>query len=359
MVSNLNPNRRTVLKQSALLGAGLIGGSGVAAASSQSPQPVSGIIKHNRNNPITTNQIKALHDRLRKRFQKQYGRPLAIRVQPTSADNQILVAYAAIVGSDGVVHRYRGSVTESSSINNKSTTLSGGSRTTVDSETANRHNSANQFVNNGGQFRSSSQVTGPSAVTPQSTGSGAVTVSGAFNKFASALNEFGDCNGGRVIQHTRLYKNGQNDYYWALGTTTQIIPGVNTTCNTSGTNESGTAQHEWSRSGASNPVISSRDPTGYSSNHRSFSESITVSVGTDTSFSASLGSTYSQPDVYFQSSGSSVDTNLHWSYPDNEARTTTWETTYLSICNMRENLGNKWEIVGDSYNGKFYNGRLW
>lgn len=325
------PDRRTVLKKSALLGAGILGSSGVTTA--RRPSNVGGVIQREPSNPITEADIRKLHAEVRSEFARKFGGSVKLPIHPVDSGNQTMVAYGITVDETGQSERYQGLVSESSTRAGAATTASG------TDDTRQRHAAAEEFVANGG--RSSNRI-----------GTQAVSNEEGFSEWGKVTNEFGDCDGGKVVMTSTAYLSDDNSDVWALGSTTQIIPGTNTTCETDGLNDSGRAEHRWDNSSAVDPVIISRAPTGTKDGTKTGSASISVSIGTDTSGSGTVGGSYTQPDVYFSSKGSTVSTELNWSYNDSSADIT-WQTDYLSMCDMRENLEYRDLIVEDYYDAKF------
>ncbi|ACV47916.1 hypothetical protein Hmuk_1802 [Halomicrobium mukohataei DSM 12286] len=285
-------------------------------------------------------------------YNEKFGSKTSLTLQPTESENQTLVSYAITVDQSGVAKRYRGTVssTRSRSRSSTTTTTIESQSKTVDSESAQRHSSAQNFVQNGGHIQS------PSRITTGSSNGGIsaedVTDQGDFSEWGSSTTEFGDCEGGKVVMTSSVYTHSTNDTLWGLGTTTQVIPGRNTTCDSAGTTDYSMASHQWGKSHASDPTIVNRAPTGTEDGTWSVSGGISVSVGTDTSGSGSLSASYSQPDLYFSSSGSTEATELNWSY-NSSSHDITWQKDYLSLCDLGDDTDYRQRITADHYEAGF------
>lgn len=322
--------RRTVLKQAGLLGAGVVGSTQLARAQSN-PEPVGAVLKKEPHHPISESEIADLHAEVEQTFRARYGRDLTVGMHPVSAESQALVAYAISVDGTGTPERYHGLVTK----------LDSRERATASqqaTEAHHRHQKADAFINTGA-YRIASDDT---------------IDSDNFSDWGTVTNEFGDSDGGKVTMTSKCYKNKDNEDVWGLGTNTQVIPGVNTEDSTDGLSVSGRAEHRWNKSPA-DPLIIDRTPTGTKDGEISGSIDLSVSIGTDTSGSGGLTGTYTQPDLYFSSKGSTVSTELNWSY-NQSSFDITWDTEYLSICELGGGLDYRDLIVEDYYNGEFTNG---
>ncbi|WP_147302053.1 hypothetical protein [Haloferax sp. Atlit-4N] len=322
--------RRTVLKQVGLLGAGVVGSAQLARAQSSS-EPVGAVLKKEPHDPISESEIAELHAEIEQRFGTRYGRELTVGMHPVSAETQALVAYAILVDETGTPERYHGLVTK---LDSRERAVASQQAT----EAHQRHQKADAFINTG-TYRIASDDT---------------IDSDNFSDWGSVTNEFGDSDGGKVIMTSECYNNTDNDNVWGLGTNTQVIPGVNTEAGTAGLNESGRAEHRWDKSPA-DPRIIDRAPTGTKDGQISTGIDLSVSIGTDTSGSGTLRGTYTQPDLHFSSKGSTVSTELNWSY-NQSSFDITWDTEYLSICKLGGGLDYRDLIVEDYYNGEFTNG---
>lgn len=148
----------------------------------------------------------------------------------------------ADIDETGQSERYQGLVGESRAQAGAATTASKAG------DTRQRH-AAEEFVTNGG--RSSNQI-----------GTQAISNEEGFGEWGKVTNEFGDCDGGKVVITSTAYVSDDNSDVWALGSTTQIIPGTNTTCETSGLNDSSRAEYRWDNSSAADPVIIGRARIG-------------------------------------------------------------------------------------------------
>jgi hypothetical protein len=115
------------------------------------------------------------------------------------------------------------------------------------------------------------------------------------------------------------------------------------------------ASHQWNESVASDPTIINRAPTGTKDGTWTITGGISVSIGTDTSGSGSLSASYSQPDLYFSSTGSSEVTELNWSY-NSSSDDITWQKDYLSICDLGTSIDYRETITTDHYEADFDNG---
>lgn len=327
-----SPTRRSVLKQAATLSAAVVGSASVVSAR-ESQGAVGGVLKRDVANPIDSGDRHALVRQVNKQFRRQTGRTPNTQPHPVTATGQKMVAYAVRVTEDGTARQYQGFV-PSSDVQS--------SQAVQQSETVQRHRTAESFAQQ--------ETTTSSGVTAQGT-----DVSG-FNDFAYIQNEFGDCEGGKAVVVSELFNDDENTAVWGMRSTTQTIPGVRTECSNSyGLSEQGTAEHRYTASAATDPLIISRTPTGTEDGDTTISGSFSISVGTDTSGSGTIGGSYTMPDVYFSSTGSTERTQLNWSY-NSSSSDVTWQRQYASICDMREVLQYRDLIAEDYYQCKFSNG---
>lgn len=344
-----NPQtRRAVLRRSALTGAAVVGTSGITAAAQAGDARVAGLLRRSRENPISQKDIANLQARIKRRFRKQFGESLRLATNPVGTEEKELVAFAISVDRSGTASRYHGLVADRSVAND------------VAADTAQRHATAQQFVEDPEKAAARQPSSLSSAANPYLSSSGSrisaqIQDDENFSELSSNLMEFGDCDGGKVITDTQVFQHKEDSSIWGMATNSQVIPGVNTTCETTGLSSSGRAEHRWYSSAASDPLINDRAPTKTKDGSVSVSISVSASVGIDTSVSGTIGASYTQPDLYFASEGSSESTELNWSY-NQSSWDITWDTEYLSMCEQGESLNFGDNVVEEYYDGSFYNG---
>lgn len=293
--------RRSVLKQSAALGAATVGLTGVTTATR--PGEVSGKVTGTREDPVTESDIRKVHAEVRREFQRTFGESLRLARQPTSVEDEVLVAYGITVNPDETTDLYYGFVPKD----------------TDGSETAQRHNAAERFVD-------------PSRVDTLDSDFDVVTNS--FSKFKRKFVEGGGCDEGAVTLESIIYQHETDDSLWSMASNGAIIPGTNE-CNSFSVTQFSEMNHDWGYSFADDPTIVDRGPTGVKDGSKSFD--ITAGVST-TGASGEITVGYTQPDVEFRSKGSTERTRATHEY-NTSSDEITWDKEHVSSCEYDEDPG--------------------
>ena len=319
MADKSRTTRRMVLKQVTAIGMGIVGGSAGLAAGRRTGMTET--TKGTWHTPVTESDILGVHDDVAHRFRNDFGESVRLPIQPTMVEGQQLVAYGITVEADETMEMYYGFVSDSDSA----------------AQTAARHRAVERF----GATSSSS--------------SGDNCDSDNFNRWAGKFTEAGGCgDGGVVTLDSEIYLHSNDDSVWAMASNAGVIPGENECKDSYSESVWSQASHDWDYSFADNPVIKDRDPTGTKDGETSYT--ITAEVNT-TGGAASVSTTYSQPDVYFESNGSSTTTQLDWEYT-NSSNDTTWDVEYLSACEYREEPGRNDTLGHDRFTTKYTGGKV-
>jgi hypothetical protein len=319
MPEKLHTLRRTVLKHATAIGTGIAGGTAGLAAGHRTGMTETA--KGTWRAPVTESDILRVHDDIAHRFSKDFGESVRFPLQPTMVEGQRLVAYGITVEADETMEMYYGFVSDGDSA----------------TQTAARHRAVEQFR------------------TTSSSSSGDNCESDNFNKWAGKFTEAGGCgDGGVVTLDTEIYIHDDDDSVWAMASNASVIPGENECEDSYSKSEWSQASHDWDYSFAADPVIKDRDPTGTEDGETSYTISAEVNT---TGGAASISTTYSQPDVYFESNGSSKTTQLDWEYT-NSSDDTTWDVEYLSACEYGEDPGRNDTLGIDEFTTEYTGGKV-